>query len=162
MVLFLPMLAADLRTGDVFDALRGRQVTICYRGTSTPVPITENPSGETVPGSVLTVGPHAIIPSFDTPEGVYVVDAVAADGTRTTLTSHEGAQVAAEDAAASAATASGEAVTAAARAWSNPAPGIMRPPATQVFPTKSAALAAAAAVGGFQLGDMVFIENPDG
>lgn len=99
MSLFLSVQVRDASTGELHTGLRGVDVTICEVGTNTPLPITEgtDPNGSPVPGSKLTVGQNFAVPTFRTGEGIYEVDAVAADGTRATLQSVEGAL---EDAAA--------------------------------------------------------------
>lgn len=96
MVVFFAPQVRDVATGQIVAGLVGQSVTIVYPGTSDPVEITEYPSDIAVPGSVLTVGNTFSLPSFNTPEGVYAVEALASNGTRVRLTSDEGLQLAAE------------------------------------------------------------------
>src|SRR3546814_36604 len=91
MVLFLSAQVRDASTGEFHEGLRGQEVVVCYFDTSTPMEITEAYSGVPIPGSVRLVTEQFAIPSFNTPEGVYTVDVVAANGARATLQSYEGA-----------------------------------------------------------------------
>lgn len=98
MVIFFAPQVRDAASGQLLAGLVGQTVTIVYPGTSNPVEITEYPSGATVPGSTLTVGSEFSVTSFDTPDGVHAVEAVAANGTRAYLESAMGSRVAAESA----------------------------------------------------------------
>src|SRR5690606_39079449 len=103
----------DANTGELIAGLVGQSVTIVYPGTSDPVEITEYPSDVAIPGSVLTVGDTFSLTSFNAPEGVYAVEALASNGARAYLESAQGSRVAAEAAALSAAEAADSAAVAA-------------------------------------------------
>ena len=166
MVLFFNVQARDAVTAQLRPELAGRQVQVVAEGTNTPLVVREYVPGEPrenwpiVPGSLVTVTSLYSLPTFDTPDGVHVAEAISG-GVRVRLESGAGSRIAAEAAEASAAASAASAASAAALAWTQPAPGIMRPPSpTTVFPTKVAALAAASAIGGFREGDMVYIADP--
>lgn len=131
-----------------------------YADVAGTIPVTDATING-VPVSSATSDSNAIIPQIqhETVSTLYWVS-----GSITlALTSFEGLLAAAEAARDSAATSESAAAEAANRTWSYPAPGIMRPPAGdfQIFATKTAALAAGAAIGGFQDGDQVYVENAD-
>lgn len=113
MVIFFAPQVRDANTGELIAGLVGQSVTIVYPGTSDPVEITEYPSDVAIPGSVLTVGDTFSLTSFNAPEGVYAVEALASNGARAYLESAQGSRVAAEAAALSAAEAADSAAVAA-------------------------------------------------
>lgn len=112
MVLFLHTQVRDAATGELLEALRGQTVTVCLQGTNTPLEITEAPSGVPVPGAVLKVTEQFAVPSFNTPDDIFTVDVVAANGARATLQSFEGGILAAQQARAAAQAALAAAVAA--------------------------------------------------
>jgi len=114
----------DAATGRPRPELIGQPITVVEPGTTTPVPVTEYSTGTPIPGSVLTVGPLYNLTPFVTPAGVYEVEVLAADGTRSFLETAEGARIAAEAAEVNAATSASAAAgsqTAAEVAASNAA-----------------------------------------
>lgn len=102
MVVFFAPQVRDASTGQILAGLVGQFVTIVYPGTSDPVAVTEYPSNTAIPGAVLTVSSEFSLTSFNTPAGVYAVEALASNGARARLETNEGARIAAEEAAVSA------------------------------------------------------------
>lgn len=163
MPVFKSVMVIDSTTGRPRSDLVGQQVTIVMPGTTNPVsPLTEYASGETVSGAVLTADDDLMLTPFVTPDGVYEVEALAADGTRSFLETSEGARIASQAAAESAAASANESAESAAKAWTPLGTGMFVPPAGSGTPyaTMTAAVADATA-NSAPVGTMAYIEDPE-